>query len=137
MHISEVLFWGMFGICAEIAFTAIFDLITKKKITLMGHTSLWMFPIYAFGLSYGFDLAESLIQNNIVRYLSYPIWIWIVEILVGYPLLKFEIRLWDYSYLSNRKTLERHHQFCSFSSLDFPWNTGRIHQTNTDLITIR
>ena len=103
MHISEVLFWGMFGICAEIAFTAIFDLITKKKITLMGHTSLWMFPIYAFGLSYGFDLAESLIQNNIVRYLSYPIWIWIVEILVGYPLLKFEIRLWDYSYLSNQK----------------------------------
>ena len=103
MHISEVLFWGMFGICAEVAFTAIFDLITKKKITLMGHTSLWMFPIYAFGLSYGFDLAESLIQNNIVRYLSYPIWIWIVEILVGYPLLKFEIRLWDYSYLSNQK----------------------------------
>ena len=103
MHISEVLFWGMFGICAEVAFTAIFDLITKKKITLMGYTSLWMFPIYAFGLSYGFDLAESLIQNNIVRYLSYPIWIWIVEILVGYPLLKFEIRLWDYSYLSNRK----------------------------------
>jgi hypothetical protein len=103
MNISEVLFWGMFGICAEIAFTAIFDLITKNKITLMGHTSLWMFPIYAFGLSYGFDLAESLIQNNIVRYLSYPIWIWIVEILVGYPLLKFEIRLWDYSYLSNQK----------------------------------
>jgi|TARA_B100000809_G_C14624492_1_gene346129 hypothetical protein len=52
MHISEVLFWGMFGICAEIAFTSIFDLITKKKIALMGHTSLWMFPIYAFGLSY-------------------------------------------------------------------------------------
>ena len=103
MHISEVLFWGMFGICAEVAFTAIFDLITKNKITLMGYTSLWMFPIYAFGLSYGFDLAESLIQNNIVRYLSYPIWIWIVEILVGYPLLKFEIRLWDYSYLSNQK----------------------------------
>jgi len=103
MQIPELLFWGMFGICSEVAFTAIFDLITKKKITLMGHTSLWMFPIYAFGLSYGFDLAESLIQNNIVRYLSYPIWIWIVEILVGYPLLKFEIRLWDYSYLSNRK----------------------------------
>jgi len=52
MHISEVLFWGMFGICAEIAFTSIFDLITKKKIALMRHTSLWMFPIYAFGLSY-------------------------------------------------------------------------------------
>jgi uncharacterized membrane protein len=103
MHISEVLFWGMFGICAEVAFTAIFDLYTKKKITLMGHTSLWMFPIYAFGLSYGFDLVESLIQNNIVRYLSYPIWVWIIEILVGYPLVKLGIRLWDYSYLPKGK----------------------------------
>jgi len=103
MYISEILFWGMFGVCAEVAFTAIFDLITKKKIALMGHTSFWMFPIYAFGLSYGFDLAESIITNDIVRYLAYPIWIWIVEILVGYPLLKFGIRLWDYSYLSKTK----------------------------------
>ena len=103
MIVSEVLFWGMFGLCAEITFTAIFDLISKKKIALMGHTSLWMFPIYAFGLSYGFDLAESVIQNDMVRYLSYPFWVWMIEILVGYPLLKFEIRLWDYSYLSNKK----------------------------------
>ena len=103
MNVPEILFWGMFGICAEIAFTSIFDLITKKKITLMGHTSLWMFPIYAFGLSYGFDLAETVIQNNIVRYLSYPIWVWMIEILVGYPLLKFGIRLWNYSYLSKQK----------------------------------
>ena len=102
MHISEVLFWGMFGICVEVAFTAIFDLFTKKKIALMGHTSLWMFPIYAFGLSYGFDLAERVIQNEIVRYLSYPIWVWLIEILVGYPLLKFGLRLWNYSYLSNK-----------------------------------
>ena len=103
MNVPEILFWGMFGICAEIAFTSIFDLITKKKVTLVGHTSLWMFPIYAFGLSYGFDLAETVIQNDIVRYLSYPIWVWIIEILVGYPLLKFGIRLWDYSYLSKQK----------------------------------
>ena len=103
MLISKVLFWGMFGFSVEIAFTAIFDLITKKKLNLMGHTSLWMFPIYAFGLSYGFDLAETLIPNNIVRYLSYPIWVWLVEIIVGYPFLKLEIRIWDYSYLSKKK----------------------------------
>ena len=103
MYIPEILFWGMFGICAEVAFTAFFDLITKKKINLMGHTSFWMFPIYAFGLSYGFDLAESIITNDIVRYLSYPIWVWIIEILVGYPLLKQGIRLWDYSYLPKGK----------------------------------
>ena len=93
MYISEVLFWGMFGICSEVAFTAVFDLIKKKKIAFMGHTSFWMFPMYAFGLSYGFDLVEIVIQNDIIGYLSYPIWVWIVEILVGYPLLKFGIRL--------------------------------------------
>ena len=38
MHIPELLFWGMFGICAEVAFTAIFDLVRKNKINLMGHT---------------------------------------------------------------------------------------------------
>ncbi len=103
MHISEVLFWGMFGICAEIGFTAFFDLFTKKRITLIGDTSLWMFPIYGFGLSYGFDLVETLISNDIIRYLSYPIWVWMIEILVGYPLLKFGTRLWDYTYLSNQK----------------------------------
>ncbi|MBT3418298.1 MAG: hypothetical protein HN427_05940 [Flavobacteriales bacterium] len=116
MNISEVLFWGMFGICTEVSFTAIFDLITKKELNLMGHTSLWMFPIYAFGLSYGFDLAERVIQNEIVRYLSYPIWVWIVEILVGYPLLKFRIRLWDYSYLSKQKQWKGFISFVHFPS---------------------
>jgi len=32
MHISEVLFWGLFGFSVEIAFTSIFDLITKKNL---------------------------------------------------------------------------------------------------------
>ena len=81
----------MFGICVEVAFTAVFDLVRKNKINLMGHTSFWMFPIYAFGLSYGFDLAEKIITNDIIRYLSYPIWI--VEVIVGYPLLRFGIKL--------------------------------------------
>ena len=119
MHISEVLFWGMFGICVEVAFTAIFDLFTKKRISLMGHTSLWMFPIYAFGLSYGFDLVEIVIQNDIIRYLSYPIWVWIVEILVGYPLLKFGIRLWDFTYLSNQKHWKGIISFVHFPSWIF------------------
>ena len=43
MHISEVLFWGMFGICEEVGFTAFLDLLTKKRIALMGHTSLFGF----------------------------------------------------------------------------------------------
>ena len=74
-----------------------------------------MFPIYAFGLSYGFDLAEKIITNDIIRYLSYPIWIWIVEIIVGYPLLRFGIKLWDYSYLSKEKQWK-----CIISFIHFP-----------------
>jgi hypothetical protein len=69
----------------------------------MRHTSFWMFPIYTFGLSYGFDLEESIITHDIVRYLAYPIWVWLIEILIGYPLFKFGILLWDYSYLSKGK----------------------------------
>ena len=136
MHISEVLFWGMFGICAEVAYTAIFDLITKKKITLMRYTSLWIFPIYAFGLSYGFDLVETIIQNDIVRYLSYPIWVWMIEILV-IPLIKIWNTTLGLQLFKQTKKLERHHQFCSFPYLDFSWNISRIYQTNTDLIIIR
>ena len=93
----------MFGFSIEITFTAIFDLITKKELNLIGHTSLWMFPIFAFGLSYGFDLVERIIQNDLIRYLSYPIWVWKVAILVGYPFLKLGIQIWDYSYLSKGK----------------------------------
>ena len=64
---------------------------------------------------YGFDLAESLIQNDLIRYLSYPIWVWMIEILVSYPLLKLGIRLWDYSYLSKEK-----HWKGIFSFVHFP-----------------
>jgi len=63
----------MLGFSIEMAFTAFFDLITKKELNLMGDTSLWMFPIFAFGLSYGFDLVKRIIRNDLIHYLSYPI----------------------------------------------------------------
>ncbi len=36
---------GLTGWCLEITFTA-FDSLRKRNMTLMGQTSLWMFPIY-------------------------------------------------------------------------------------------
>ena len=99
MDVNYVIFWGVFGLIVEVCFTAIRDLIQKRQINLMGHTSLWMFPVYAFGLSYGFDLIIYLIENDTIRYFSYPLWIWFVEIAVGIPALCIGIRMWDYNYL--------------------------------------
>ena len=63
MQINQLLFWGMFGLSLEIFFTAIVDLFSKKDFNLKGHTSLWMFPIYSLGLTYGFDIVQQIISN--------------------------------------------------------------------------
>jgi len=103
LQINQLLFWGIFGLIVEIFFTAIVDLFSKRDFNLKGHTSLWMFPLYSLGLTYGFDVIQQIIPNDFIRYLSYPLWIWLIEILVGYPASKIGIRIWDYRYLSNNK----------------------------------
>jgi len=97
--VHELFFWGMVGLTTEVFFTAIRKLIFEKKVNLMGHTSLWMFPIYAFGLTYGVEILTSVIKNDIVRLTTYPIVIWAVEIAVGYPTAKAGVRIWNYDYL--------------------------------------
>ena len=99
MIISELVFWGCFGLIVEICFTSIKNVIIKRELNFIGHTSLIMFPIYSLGLSYGFDFILWLIEENVIRYLSYPLWIWLVEIIVGIPLRKKNILAWDYNYL--------------------------------------
>ena len=103
IEINHLLFWGMFGLCCEIIFTAVMNLFSKKAYNLIGHTSLWMFPVYSIGLTYGFSLVQDIIPNDFIRYFSYPLWIWLIEILVGYPLSKVRIRIWDYRYLPDNK----------------------------------
>lgn len=96
--VSNFIFFGVVGLLVEIIFTAL----RKRSISLVGHTSLWMFPIYGVGLTYGFDLIHYLIENNLLRWLSYPIWIWIVEILFGRIFFKLNIKAWDYRYLPDK-----------------------------------
>ena len=103
MELNQLMFWGFFGLIVEIVFTAFVNLVSKKKINLIGHTSLWMFPIYSLGLTYGFDLIQHLILNDFLRFLSYPLWIWLIEIIIGYPTSIVGIRIWDYRYLSKGK----------------------------------
>ena len=99
MDFNLLLFWGIFGMTVEVCFTAIRDLIKYKNFNLIGHSSLFMFPVYALGLSYGFDFISYAIETDIIRYLSYPLWIWLVEILIGIPALYAGIKIWDYNYL--------------------------------------
>jgi hypothetical protein len=83
----------------ELCFTALRELVRNKELSLIGHTSIWMFPIYAFGLSYGFDFIMYVIPDTTVRYLTYPLWIWAVELAVGIPTASRGVKLWDYRYL--------------------------------------
>lgn len=97
--VDELIFWGAFGLLIEIFFTAWREYIFSNRRNLVGHTSLWMFPIYAFGLTYGFDVIQWAFPNDIVRCLLYPFAIWLVELVVGTIALSRRIRIWDYSYL--------------------------------------
>ena len=102
MDLNYFIFWGCFGMFAEITFTAFRSLVCKKEFNLIGHCSLWMFPIYALGLTYGFDVIKYLISNDMLRWLTYPLWIWGVEILIGLPSSNRKIKIWDYSYLPDK-----------------------------------
>ena len=99
--VYELVFWGVFGLMVELCFTALRELVRNKQLSLIGHTSIWMFPIYAFGLSYGFDFIMYIIPDTTIRYLTYPLWVWAVELAVGIPTANRGVRLWDYRYLSN------------------------------------
>ena len=97
--VHDLVFWGAFGMIVETCFTAMRDLIRNKELSMMGHTSLWMFPVYAFGLSYGFDFIIRIIESDVARYLTYPLLIWTVELIIGIPAVSRGIRIWDYGYL--------------------------------------
>lgn len=99
MDIHEFIFWGGFGMLVEICFTALRVFIVEKKLSLVGHTSLWMFPVYALGLTYGFDFILYLFERDVIRWLSYPFWVWLVELAIGLPAVWLGIRIWDYRYL--------------------------------------
>ena len=99
MTLNTLVFWGVFGLLVELCFTAVRDLIQKRELNLVGHTSLWMFPIYALGLTYGFDFVIATIELDWLRYSTYPLLIWCVELVVGIPVLYMGIRLWNYNYL--------------------------------------
>ena len=100
MH--DFIFWGAFGIACEILFTGIVNSISNRNFNIMGHSSGWMFFIYGFGLTYLFPIVMNLIPNTFFRWISYPLWIWAVEIITGIPAKKIGLNIWSYNHLPDK-----------------------------------
>jgi hypothetical protein len=98
----RILFFGMFGMSLEVLFVAFRKYIKENDRAMIGHVSIFMFPIYGLGLTLGFDLIELLIPFTIIRWMTYPLWIWAIEIIIGHNALKKDIRIWDYRYLPKK-----------------------------------
>jgi hypothetical protein len=95
----NLLIFGALGMTIEVLFNAIlsYALGRRNSFCLKGEISAWMFPVYAIGLTIGFDIIEQTITVTTLRWLSYPLWIWGIELLIGIPTKHTIGKLWDYS----------------------------------------
>lgn len=86
---------GILGWCLEIFFTSLHSL-QKRDWTLMGHTSLWMFPIYGSGclLRPFFRLLRKL--PFYLRGSIYALLIFCAEFLSGSLLTRKKLCPWNY-----------------------------------------
>lgn len=86
---------GLLGWCMEIIFTAM-DALRRRDMTLMGNTSLWMFPIY--GCAAILSPIRKLLGKKPVwiRGLTYMGLIFSGEYVSGRLLSKYHFCPWDY-----------------------------------------
>lgn len=87
---------GLVGWCMEIVFTA-FDSFRRRELTLMGKTSIWMFPIY--GMAALIRPVYRFIRNKpfLFRGAVYSIGIFTGEFISGTLLKRRNVCPWDYS----------------------------------------
>lgn len=93
---NKFILCGVIGWCAEILWTGLHSL-AGGHFKLMGHSSLWMFPIYGCAA-----MIEPLSKiyarcNTIFRGLVYMIHIFFGEFAFGMLLKRFHVCPWDYS----------------------------------------
>jgi uncharacterized membrane protein len=99
----SIILYAIIGFSIEIIFNALrmFFSSQHKDYALKGSASIWMLPIYGFGLTYGFDfilwLSSIVGMGDVFRWAFYPIWIWLLELIIGIPTKN---KLWDYSDIS-------------------------------------
>ena len=89
---------GTLGWCLEIFWTGLHTLQTQDY-RLMGHSSLWMFPIY--GMAACISPISKLLQEKkmplFARGIIYTAGIFLAEYGTGFILKKFNICPWDYT----------------------------------------
>lgn len=87
---------GLTGWCLEILFTSM-DALRRRDMTLKGHTSLWMFPIY--GMAAFLKPLCRRIKNfpALLRGIFYSCFIFLGEYVSGSILKKYQMCPWDYS----------------------------------------
>lgn len=87
---------GTIGWCMEIIFTAIHSF-KKKEYTLMGRTSIWMFPIYGAACLLTPLCRRMKGKNTVLRGGVYTCCIFLGEFVSGSILQKHHVCPWDYS----------------------------------------
>lgn len=115
--LERFLIYGLVGWCAEIVWTAAYELVsgTRKdpldvrvrvpmtrpeRWKLMGHTYLWMLPVYGLG-GLAFEPCHELVRgwHWALRGLFYMVGCFAVEYVAGWLLRRLGGRCpWDYSY---------------------------------------
>lgn len=97
------LLYGLLGLCAEVIWTAVTERLrgVQQGWQLVGHTSLWMFPIYGLAAPLYEPLHNSLRSWPwFLRGIVYVLGIWLVEYLTGWLLRRITGKCpWDYSHL--------------------------------------
>ena len=86
---------GLTGWCLEILFTSL-DALRRRDMTLKGHTSLWMFPIY--GSAAVLSPVSRMLRGKsaLTRGLTYMGMIFSMEYLTGRLLSRHKSCPWDY-----------------------------------------
>ena len=95
--VSEFFKCGIIGWCIEILYTSLHAL-RHRDMTLTGHTSIWMFPIY--GSAFLIRPVSRLIKKRPFwfRGTFYAFWIYLVEFISGSILMKKHACPWNYHY---------------------------------------
>lgn len=95
--------YGMLGWCAEIIWSAVTEKISGKQTDwrLVGHTYLWMLPIYGLLAPLFEPLHDALRPWHwFMRGAVYVLGIWLVEYATGWLLRRLTGKCpWDYSHL--------------------------------------
>ena len=94
---KRFIFCGLVGWCLEIFWTGLKSL-QRRQMKLMGHSSIWMFPIYGMGFLF-LPLARLLKHQKFwLRGLVYTILIFTTEYITGIWLTRRNLCPWNYSH---------------------------------------